>query len=116
MCAESVERGVWPGKKRSGSPGLVGRVLGGDDANEAECAVRSAVRITSLQSKLTWAASWSFSVHERAGVAVTPEEMRAKALECESKSRAARDVGMVRMYTELANQWRELAGQIERKR
>src|SRR3954449_7664776 len=25
VCAESVERGVWPGKKRSGSPGMVGR-------------------------------------------------------------------------------------------
>jgi hypothetical protein len=25
VCTESVERGVWPGKKRSGSPGLVGR-------------------------------------------------------------------------------------------
>jgi hypothetical protein len=33
--AESVERGVWPGKKRSGSPGLVGR----DSAREEEAAV-----------------------------------------------------------------------------
>ena len=90
--------------------------LGGGDANKAECAVRSAVRITSLPSKLTWAASWSFSVHELASVAVTPEEMRAKALECESKLRAARDAGVVRMYTELASQWRELADQIERSR
>jgi hypothetical protein len=40
--------------------------------------------------------------------------MRAKALECESKLRAARDAGVVRMYTELASQWRELADQIER--
>jgi hypothetical protein len=62
------------------------------------------------------AASWSFSVHELASVAVTPEEMRAKALECESKLRAARDAGVVRMYTELASQWRELADRIERSR
>jgi len=40
--------------------------------------------------------------------------MRAKALECESKSRATRDAGVVRMYMELASQWRELADQIER--
>jgi len=52
--------------------------------------------------------------HKRAGVAVTPEKMRAKALECESKLRATRDAGVVRMYTELASQWRELADQLER--
>jgi hypothetical protein len=52
--------------------------------------------------------------HTRASVSVTPEEMRAKALECESKLRVARDAGVVRMYTELASQWRELADQIER--
>ncbi len=45
---------------------------------------------------------------------MTPEEMRAKALECEQKARATRDDGVVRMYTELANQWRELADQIGR--
>jgi hypothetical protein len=46
--------------------------------------------------------------------AVTPQEMRAKALECEGKARATQDTGVVRMYTELACQWRELADQIER--
>ena len=39
--------------------------------------------------------------------------MRAKALECESKTRATQDVGVIRMYTELARQWRELADQID---
>jgi hypothetical protein len=56
------------------------------------------------------------SAQERAGVAVTPEEMRTKALECESKLRATRDAGVVRMYTELASQWRELADQLERSK
>ena len=67
---------------------------------------------------LTWRGVRGFVVvlreHKRAGVAVTPEEMRAKALECESKLRATRDAGVVRMYTELASQWRELADQLER--
>ena len=71
-------------------------------------------QITSLPSKLTWRGFVVVLRDERASVAVTPEEMRAKALECESKLRAARDAGVVRMYTELASQWRELADQIER--
>jgi len=45
--------------------------------------------------------------HERAGGLVAPEEKRAKALERESKSRTRSDAGMVRMYMELASQWRE---------
>ena len=69
---------------------------------------------------LTWRGVRGFVVvlrdHERAGVAVTPEAMRAKSLECEAKSRATRDAGVVRMYTELASQWRELADQIERSK
>ncbi len=69
---------------------------------------------------LTWRGVRGFVVvlrdHERAGVAVTPEAMRAKALECEAKSRVTRDAGVVRMYTELASQWRELADQIERSK
>ena len=44
---------------------------------------------------------------------MTPNEVRAKALECEQKARATRDAGVIRMYTELANQWRELADQID---
>jgi hypothetical protein len=48
-----------------------------------------------------------YQTDSRRGLGVTPEEMRAKALECE---------GMVRMYTELAHQWRELADQIERNK
>jgi hypothetical protein len=47
---------------------------------------------------------------------VTPDEMRAKALECEHSARATRDPGVIRMYTELASQWRELADQIERSK
>jgi hypothetical protein len=47
------------------------------------------------------------------GCYVTPNKMRAKALECEHSARATRDPGVIRMYTELANQWRELADQIE---
>ena len=47
------------------------------------------------------------------GCLVTPNEVRAKALECEQKGRATRDAGVIRMYTELANQWRELADQID---
>jgi hypothetical protein len=44
---------------------------------------------------------------------VTPNEMRAKALECKHSARATRDPGVIRMYTELANQWRELADQLD---
>jgi hypothetical protein len=44
---------------------------------------------------------------------VPPNEMRAKALEREHSAWATRDPGVIRMYTELANQWRELADQIE---
>ena len=40
----------------------------------------------------------------------------AKALECEHRARATRDPGVTRMYAELANQWRELADQIERNK
>ena len=47
---------------------------------------------------------------------MTPEEMRAKALECDQRARATRDAGVVRSYTELARQWRELAEQIERNK
>ena len=47
------------------------------------------------------------------GCLVTPNEVRAKALECEQKARATRDAGVIRMYTELAKQWRELADQID---
>jgi hypothetical protein len=36
-----------------------------------------------------------------------------KALEREHSAWATRDPGVIRMYTELANQWRELADQIE---
>ena len=42
-----------------------------------------------------------------------PNEVRAKVLECEQKARATRDAGVICMYTELANQWRELADQID---
>jgi hypothetical protein len=42
--------------------------------------------------------------------------MRSKALECDAKTHATRDPGVKRMYTELANQSRELADQIERSR
>lgn len=44
------------------------------------------------------------------------EEMRAKALECESKARRTQDAGVIRMYTELARQWRELADQIDQNK
>ena len=44
---------------------------------------------------------------------MTPNEVRAKALECEQKARATRDAGVIRMYTELANQWRDPADQID---
>ena len=47
------------------------------------------------------------------GCLVTPNEVRAKALECEQKARATRDAGVIRMYTELANQWRDPADQID---
>ena len=47
---------------------------------------------------------------------MTPDEMRAKALECEQKAGATQDPGVVRMYTELAGQWRELAEQIDRNK
>ena len=50
---------------------------------------------------------------EMRGCLVTPNEMRAKALECEHSARATRDPGVIRMYTELANQWRELADQLD---
>ena len=44
---------------------------------------------------------------------LTPNQAHAKALECEQKARATRDAGVIRMYTEPANQWRELADQID---
>ena len=47
------------------------------------------------------------------GFLVNPNEMRSKALECEHSARATRDPGVIRMYTELANQWRELADQLD---
>jgi hypothetical protein len=42
-----------------------------------------------------------------------PVEMRAKAVECEAKTCMIQDAGVIRMYTELARQWRELADQID---
>ena len=48
---------------------------------------------------------------------MTPEEMRAKALECEVEgARGTQDSGVIRMYAELARQWRELADQIDRNK
>ena len=47
---------------------------------------------------------------------MTPEEMHAKALECDEKVRATRDPGLARMYSELGRQWRELADQIDRNK
>ena len=56
--------------------------------------------------------SWPAIV--RRGSQMMPDEMRAKALECEQKACAAQNAGVGRMYTELAAQWRELADQIDR--
>ena len=39
--------------------------------------------------------------------------MRVKAVECEALSTTAKDAGVVRRYTALARQWRELADLIE---
>jgi hypothetical protein len=46
---------------------------------------------------------------------MTPEEARAKALQCEQKALATQDDVLVRMYTGLAHQWRQVAEQVERE-
>jgi uncharacterized membrane protein len=45
VCTESVERGVWPGKKRSGSPGLVGRDWGREEVSKTRNAKARQSRI-----------------------------------------------------------------------
>jgi hypothetical protein len=46
---------------------------------------------------------------------VNPEEMRAKALECDQMVRDAHEPAVARRYAELGRQWRELADQLESK-
>ena len=46
---------------------------------------------------------------------MNPEEMRAKALECDEMVRKAHDPAVARRYGELGRQWREMADQIESK-
>jgi hypothetical protein len=41
---------------------------------------------------------------------------KTKSLISDQRARATRDAGVVRSYTELARQWRELAEQIERNK